>query len=102
MNNDYIPINYYRYKILCKPFVTNERIAIFYQINSKYAGNMKKTISRFASEKYGWEFTTHKVPIEFFIERFNLDRNYYKELAIELGEMDKNGNPLMEVEYDFE
>lgn len=102
MSDGRVPLNYYRYKILCAPFVTNERIAVFYQVNSKYAGNMKKIVSRFAFEQYGWDFTTHKIPTEFFSERFSLDRSYYKELAIELGEMDNNGNPLMEVEYDFE
>ena len=101
MNNDYVPLNYYRYRILCKPFVTNESIAIFYQVNSKYAGNMKKIVSRFAYEKYGWEFTSHKIPIEFFIERFNLDRDYYRKLALELGEMDSSGNPLVEIDYEI-
>src|SRR5690554_5024817 len=90
MSDDYVPINYYRYKILCLPFVDNEKIAIFYQINTKYAGTMKKNVSRYAYDKYGWDFTTHKIPTEFFSERFNLDRNYYRELAIELGEMDNN------------
>lgn len=101
MINDNFPINYYRYKILSLPYVDNEKIAIFYQINSKYAGSMKKNVSRFAYDKYGWDFTAHKIPTEFFIERFNLDRNYYKELAIELGEMDVQGNPLMEVLYEI-
>lgn len=94
-------INFLRYKILCEPSVSNESIAIFYQVNSKYAAKMKKRVARLAYDKYGWDYTSHKLPVEFFLECFNLDRNYYRQLALELGEMDYDGNPLVEVDYDL-
>lgn len=93
-------LNYIRYKILCQPSVSNQTIAIFYQVNSKYAAQMKKKVARFAFDNYGWDYTAHKIPVEFFTEFFNLDRKYYRQLAIELGEMDSDGNALVEVDYD--
>ena len=91
--------NYLKYKILASDIANNANIGEFFGVNPKSASQIRKTVLDFAEEKYGWEFTSNTVPMKYMIERFNLDRNEYRQLAIENCEMDEKGNPLKECNY---